>query len=123
MQFNPKALFIPVGLIALGLLYQPGGYVADWLFPDSEWATRWRYGLEDDLEGAVYQFDKQPHDCEFMSAPMGSKHCHYERQVATIRIRTNQSRREVSFDEGRTWFSAEGTERRAVFVTWKNVQE
>jgi hypothetical protein len=27
--------------------------------------------------------EHQPHDCDFMTAPMGQKHCHYQAHVET----------------------------------------
>jgi len=109
--------------IVLGLLYGAGAYVADWIFPESEWATKWRYSLDSELRNADFVFDKHPHDCEFLSAPMGDKHCHYDKVVATIRIRNGQSGREMSHDDGRTWSPAESGDRATVFVSWNKVDE
>lgn len=110
-------------LLALGLLYAAGGYTAEWMFPESDWATKWRYSLDSDLHDAVYLIDKHPHNCEFMSAPMGSKHCHYDKEVATIRIRNGQSGREMSYDDGKTWSSAESGVRATVLVSWRKIEE
>jgi hypothetical protein len=112
-------------LLAFAALYFVGGYVADWMFPASGWATKWRYSLDEDLKDADYAIDKQPHDCEFMSAPMGNKHCHYEKLVATVRIRydNNNSRWEASIDEGKTWEPAQPGVRRTVVVSWRKVDD
>jgi len=109
--------------VTLAILYWAGGYVADWMFPQSSWATKWRYSLADDLKDAVYVIERQPHDCEFLSAPLGAKHCHYDKVVATVRVRTGQSGREVSYDEGKSWSPVVPSARAAVYVSWSKVQE
>jgi|SRR5581483_2153945 len=105
--------------LSLGVIYFVGGYIADFTFPESEWAIKWRYGLETGLDGAVYYVEKQPHNCDFMTAPLGSKHCHYARVVATVRV--NDGR--VSYDDGKTWKTAEHDIRRTVYVTWNKVED
>lgn len=48
---------------------------------DSDWVARnhaeRRYGLPD---GKIQIEGKRPHDCDFMTAPLGEKHCSYERE-------------------------------------------
>jgi hypothetical protein len=112
-----------LSLVAIGLLYAAGGYGTEWMFPQSIWATKWRYSLDSDLDGATYVMERRPHDCEFMSAPLGRKNCHYEKEVATVRIRRNQSRRQVSYDDGKTWAPADVDVGTAVLVTWRRVEE
>jgi hypothetical protein len=53
-----------------------GSYASVWLFPTSGWAYKWRYALEQDLDGATVQVEPKPHDCEFITAPI-------ERSTAT----------------------------------------
>jgi hypothetical protein len=99
--------------------------VADWLFPESEWATRWRYrGLVGDVGEATYIFERRHHDCEFLTAPIGDKHCRYDKQVTTIRLRHGPSGYlEVSHDEGRTWSLADSSDHAMVFVSWSKVED
>ena len=122
-----KAASFGYGLLfwlALGLLYAAGGYAAEWMFPESELATKWRYSLDTDLEDAVYVFHKHPHDCEFLSAPIGSKHCHYDKEVTFIRVRNSQSGgRAVSYDDCKTWSPAEAGVRTTALVSWSKVHE
>lgn len=110
-----------VVLVMIGIWL--GGYPAMWLFPSSEWAIQWRYALVPDLDGAIITATPLPHDCEFLTAPLGSKHCHYEKTVFTVRIRSRDSRRLVSYDDGKTWSPAETTDKRAVFVAWNKVED
>jgi hypothetical protein len=92
------------------------------MFPESEWATKWRYSLDSEFRDAVYVMDKHSHDCEFLSAPIGSKHCHYEKEVTTIRVRDGKTGRETSYD-GKTWSPAESGARATVLVSWRKIEE
>jgi hypothetical protein len=60
-----------------------------------------------------------PHNCDFLTAPLGSKHCHYERVVTTIRIRRDQ----MSEDEGKTWGPVTPGAKRTVYVSWNKVDD
>jgi hypothetical protein len=53
-----------------------------------------------------YEILPRPHDCEFMTAPIGSKHCHYEADVRTF---ANQNR--------------PGANVPYVLVMWKKVED
>jgi hypothetical protein len=114
-------------LFILGLLWVAGGVAAAWIWPDSNWSNRWRYSLESDLKDATVTVEPIPHDCEFLTAPLGSKHCHYEKRVLTIRIRANDrasdSGRFVSTDEGKTWQKAGPSDHAAVFISWDKVRD
>jgi hypothetical protein len=111
-------------VIILGICINAGGYVAVWLWPGSTLANNWRYSLEDDLNGATIVVDPMPHNCEFLTAPIGAKHCHYDRRVLTIRIRTSTSvGRLASYDDGKTWQKADPSLKRAVFVSWEKIAD
>jgi hypothetical protein len=108
----------------VGICFVAGGYLAVWFLPSNEIANKWRYSLEDDLNGATITIDPIPHDCEFLSAPLGAKHCHYEKRVVTVRIRINASHeRLVSYDDGKTWGKADPTEKPAVYVSWAKIAD
>lgn len=101
-----------------------GGYAAVWLWPESVWANGWRYSLEQDLDGANVVADRKPHDCEFLTAPIGDKHCHYDKRVMTVRVRNAESAGAmVSYDEGKTWQTADPSVRRTVLVAWERITE
>jgi len=55
------------------------------LFWDTEPFIKWRvalqYGNKPLAHWPTVTLDKQPHDCDFWTAPVGVKHCHYERVV------------------------------------------
>jgi hypothetical protein len=110
-------------LIILGLLWPAGGVAAAWIWPASNWSNRWRYSLETDLKDATVSVAPIPHDCEFLTAPLGSKHCHYDKRVVTVRFRVDGSERFVSTDEGKTWVKAKPSDHAAVFISWARVSE
>jgi hypothetical protein len=111
-------------VLGAGILFIAGGYVAVWIAPESTWAYDLRYGFDDDLKYASVSVDRKPHDCDFWSAPLGSKHCHYEKQVLTTRVRRDQSGvRSVSYDEGKTWAPAAVGIEPVVFVTWERIED
>lgn len=50
-------------------------------FRDSDWLARNHAGQTYNLPDSKIQFEgTQPHDCDFLSASLGSKHCRYERE-------------------------------------------
>lgn len=55
-------------------------FLAPWFFPSQQWAYRFHNEVtpESLFPLREYSIVEQPHDCEFLTAPLGSKHCHYE---------------------------------------------
>lgn len=47
--------------------------------------------------------EKEPHDCEFLTAPLGNKHCHYDKHVSKVKL-----------DEPNSY---------AVYVTFEKIQD
>ena len=68
----PK-LFVVLA-VAFGILY---------LF-DSVWHSKVRYSLQYDVPYSKITIEKEPHDCNFLAAPLGEKYCHYERVIETV---------------------------------------
>jgi hypothetical protein len=99
-----------------------------WSVPSAIWHAKWRYALANGVSSDHVTIIKQPHDCNFLAAPLGAKYCEYERQVTTVRWSTStQGQPIVSWDEGKTWnfFTPEAGETvpkfstvREVFISW-----
>jgi hypothetical protein len=106
-----------------------GAWVAIWIAPESEWAYEWRYAYSLDSEdtylaGAEIHIVRKPHDCEFMTSPLGAKHCHYEREIHTVRVRRDDSGRVFySYDDSKIWQLSKDPLVPAVFVSWRKVEE
>lgn len=104
-----------------------------WDVPGNMWHSKFRYEAEYSLPADKIIAAERPHDCAFLSAPLGSKYCHYDREVSTLRWATSTTGNPiVSWDEGKTWsvFTPEaGTTVpktdtvQEVFISWKKVEE
>jgi hypothetical protein len=69
------------GVAIAGLLF-----VVWWLLPD-DWQIK--YAAEYMLLNDQVIIEHKPHNCEWASAPLGNKHCHYEK-VVTVFNRDNK---------------------------------
>lgn len=68
------------------------------------WHSKWRYAVNYGVSEQDVSIDDEPHDCAFLTAPLGNKYCHYERAVFTVRWATSQAGQPIaSYDEGKTW--------------------
>ena len=108
-------------LLFLGLFAE----VLPLTFPESPWAYTLVFG------GLFHETDvhvaQKPHNCDFSYAPLGSKGCHYEKQVSVWRHTISASGGPIiSYDDGKTWrpFPADqkpgATE---VYVFWNRREE
>ena len=81
--------------------------------------SKLRYEVQYDAEVTI---ENKPHDCKFLTAPMGRKNCSYEKEVSIILfgkgVRTGEPI--ISYDEGETWRLNKGgpTDGGAVRVYW-----
>src|SRR5215475_1976123 len=73
-------------------------------YVENTWHSKWRYALTYGIDSDKVVKDKEPHDCDFLAAPLGTKYCRYEVQVSTIRWATSTTGTPIeSTDEGKTW--------------------
>jgi hypothetical protein len=74
-----------------------------WLV-DADWFNKLRYSMTEDTSYDRVDIRNKPHDCEFMTAPLGEKHCHYERAISKVMWSTSTTGEPImSLDSGRTW--------------------
>lgn len=97
--------------------------IAVWIWPASEFAEAMYYSGDDDLKNAAIKIYPMPHDCEFLTAPIGDKHCHYEKQVATVRIRIQSNNRQFSIDDGNSWQKAQPSDKPTVLISWQKAED
>jgi hypothetical protein len=101
-----------------------------WLFTfasSPRWLMKLWYSFSYDVNYDQVTIEKKPTDCEFLHSPLGSKDCHYSREVSSIRVKIvnleppRGSINYVSFDDGRTWTVDDGSPpaKRQVLVYWK----
>jgi hypothetical protein len=95
--------------------------------------SKYRYAVWYGTSADKVFFDKRPHDCAFLAAPLGAKYCSYERNVSTVRWATSQAGNPIiSYDEGKTWtpFSPEPgnvvpqySTVEGVYITWNKKED
>jgi hypothetical protein len=62
--------------------------------------SRVRYAVDYDR----VHFKPKPHDCAFLSAPLGSKNCHWDKIVEVVMWRQSPpGASQRSYDGGKTW--------------------
>lgn len=110
------------------------GLVLAWfvyLVAEAVWHSKARYALQyANSYGEVIK-EKKPHDCDWLTAPLGDKNCHYDAQVQVQTIATgtdsNSGRPIVSYDNGKTWDFNDGANPAkasiTVYVGWQKVDE
>jgi hypothetical protein len=100
------------------------GVCIAWWVHDSNW--HWFYALEYDVESTQVMIERKPHDCEWSAAPIGEKHCHYERVISTVLTRPAGGGQMVSNDNWKTWHFVEswlGPISPSVTVSWRRIDE
>jgi hypothetical protein len=73
-QLSSVALLIMIALVPFG--FQAIIYINSYEMRQ-EYEIRQEYAKQCGVPVNAVTIEKEPHDCEFLSAPMGSKHCHY----------------------------------------------
>jgi hypothetical protein len=67
---------------------------------NSKIITAVRYGTSSDN----VQVQKEPHDCDFLEAPLGRKPCRYVKIVSMVKFSVSTTGNPIqSFDDGKTW--------------------
>jgi hypothetical protein len=63
-----------------------------------------RYAVWYNVARENVTIDQKPHDCDWSTAPLGNKNCHYDKVMTFVRTGIDRAHRPViSFDEGKTW--------------------
>jgi hypothetical protein len=71
-----------------------------WTVRDSNWfATLYAKSKYNVASEKIEISGKKPHDCDFMTAPIGSKHCSYKREylVEWLTLSTDNPRRPITY--------------------------
>ena len=91
---------------------------------DSAWHSKFRYSVQYHVPISSVTKLEKPSDCDFLTAPIGNKGCHYEPEVATVRTGHNAAgERFVSYDDGKTWTPNDSIPaiKAGVFVSWNKI--
>jgi hypothetical protein len=78
-------------------------YLGDLLFHVEE--SKARYAVQYGVSYDTVRKAQEPHECDWLKAPIGYKLCHYEIRVETVRTAKDKLRGKfmISFDGGVTW--------------------
>ena len=89
-------------------------------FQGSIWESKSRYAMYYDVPSDHVTVLKEPHDCDFLKAPIGSKECHFDKNVEVTKVgKDNKTGRPVvSHDNGKTWGWDDLTDTRSVPGVW-----
>jgi len=115
-----RGKILPCLLFALGL-YVYIGDILIYIAPSWTYGYAWKFGVAN----SKVAIGMRPHNCEWQTAPLGVKNCHYEAQVSSVRTATatDGTTPLVSCDEGKTWQANVAHEEPSVFVSWTKVDE
>src|SRR5437899_902819 len=118
-RLKPSAVWSVVGLFVVFVL------IPKWA--NSILDSKTRYALQYAVSDNQAFVAKEPRDCDFISAPLGDKNCHYEKAVSASKCGTDNNTQKpvISYDDGKTWnWMTEGIKcSPSVAVTWTKVKE
>jgi hypothetical protein len=123
-----KRIYVPAGRVVLGLIVVGVAFsvfvpLAPSVFSESPWA----YALKYDTDSTHVHITPKPGDCDFLSAPIGFKDCHYEKSVEVTRHANGSTGPPiVSYDDGKTWHPLPADQLLSssveVYVSWNRVK-
>lgn len=107
--------------VVLVVFFATIGDILMYISPSSTYGYGFKYNIVD----SKVSIEMRPHDCEWGSAPLGDKHCHYTANVQSVRTSTatDGTTPLVSYDQGKTWSVNTTHEEPSVFVSWTKVGE
>ena len=118
-------------LLVIGLIIGALALAARWLLPN-DW--RMKYAAQYMLSNDQVTIERKPHNCDWDSAPLGNKHCHYEAAVAVYNsdgrvvdgtgAEVDETGTEISYDGRKTWQVLRANHTPAkVTVVWQRVDD
>ncbi len=87
--FLGKAAMWGLAVVVFALLLATGGKALIFVAPT------WAIGYRLEYNVNAVRMLPQPHDCDFLTAPIGSKHCHYEAQVEVLEAADERPSKQV----------------------------
>jgi hypothetical protein len=108
-------------------------FILWWFLPDT-W--RIKYAVQYNVHTEDVEIEHQPYNCDWDTAPIGKKHCHYERMVRVVNkqnqlvdgtnVRLGANGATISFDGGQTWVNnpaEDNTKAFKVYVGWQTIEQ
>ncbi len=103
-----------------------GVYSAFFWMVDEARYGRLRYAIQYGVGYSHVKESNKPHNCDWLTAPIGNKNCHYDPQVVIIRTGKNTSGERIwSWDDGKTWWPDDQRPpaEAGVIVTWQKIDD
>ena len=76
------------------------------------WYSKLRYVIQYSVPYGEVTKANEPHDCDWLRAPLGDKVCHFEIQVSKVlNARDTYGKPIMSYDDGVTWIPNGDTDR------------
>jgi hypothetical protein len=108
-----------------------------WYLGRNVWYSKLRYSIQCGVPYSQVTKQNEPHDCDFLKAPIGEKNCHYEIEVTktttterdiegpSVRTATNNGGEAmISFDDGKTWVAKRSIPTKEfVYLSWNKVED
>jgi hypothetical protein len=91
-----------------------------------EFKPKWWFTFQYNVAYEQVTIEQRPHDCEWGTAPLGEKHCHYERVINTVLTRPAGGGQMVSNDNWVTSHFVEswlGPISPSVTVSWSKIND
>jgi len=108
-------------LVLFAIVLAIAGDVVIYFAPTATYGYAWKYNVA----ASNVVVEKRPYDCEWTTAPLGAKHCHYESQVLSVRtgIATDGTTPVLSYDEGKTWATNADRVKPSAYVSWNKIAD
>lgn len=117
VESRPKTAHSVAALVCGVLMYM---LISSWA--GAIWNSKPILSARYDVPIARIRIDEEPHDCDFLQAPLGVKGCSYTRETAVVKTGVNATGQHVvTYDNGKTWSPIDDPSQiqTGVFVMWK----
>lgn len=111
---KPLFWFLVIGLGGLYLLW-----LIIYEFSPTAKQIEWDYRID----VSHIEVAPKPHDCEFMSAPIGEKHCHYDQYLSLVNARGEFVGGDTVSDDGKHIKTQPKEQATSAYVNWVKVKE
>jgi len=113
---NILAALLPYGVAVL----------VAWLWLGDGWHSPLRYSIQYGVPLSEISKPEKPHDCDFLTAPLGIKNCRYDLHEQIVKTAMSTTGVPiVSYDEGKTWAFNNGSPpvKPQVILMWEKIDE
>jgi len=118
VENRPKSAHSVATFVWVVLIYM---LISSWA--DAIWNGKPMLSARYDVPVAQIRIEEEPHDCDFLRAPLGVKGCSYTRETSVVKtgVVNATGQHIVTYDNGKTWSPIDDPSQiqTGVFVMWK----